>query len=317
MTQAGSIEELIRQAKSLTEVVSYLMKGREWRNTEDAQLFLSQIQDQWNATPRPELLEHTPQEVAYLLYELPKHEHLPLNDADLVPHEKSIRESPLFHNWYGLLDYINSTEVGTTATGNLNRKAITDLKERLKLPPKFTRLELDWIHNEPDWSELWSLRHCAQFAGLLRQHKKTWRLTKKGSCLLSRNQPVEVYITLFDVWFNQLDWRNEGRRMRSVLEPIQPYRYFLLSALARVAVQPMLLSEFAGRFCYDYLRCPKEIDLFTLCLEVYYPLIETLERLGLVTVTRKKEGDNRFESPHTLQCTPLCVALVESIGHSG
>lgn len=312
-TKAQSIEELIRQANSPTEVMSYLMDDREWRNAEEVQRFASQIQDQWNTTPRPELFEHSPKEVAHLLHELPRYEHIPLDAVDLSAHEDTIREAPLFHNWYGLLQYIASTEVGVTATGNINRKALTDLKQSLKLPPQFTKRDLDWIHNELDWPELFTLRHCAQFADLLRCYKKTWRLTKKGNSLLARNNRSEIYVTLFDTWFNQLNWSSEGRQMRSVLEPLQPYRYFILSALARSTVQPLLFSDFVEKLCRDYFRCSEDIDLFTLRLEIHYPLISALERLGLIAVTHRKEKDALFESPHTLQCTPLCTALVKAL----
>ena len=315
LRQATNLEEIIRATDNPSEVMTYMMEGKQLESLDQANEFLGQIQDKWNTTPRPELFEHSPKEAAYLLYELPSEIGKVLFGIDLSEHEGAIMNSKLFRNWKAMLEYFSTHDAGMTASGNLNRKAVEELKTILKMSPALAE-HPEWIRNEHDWEELNTLRMCAQFAGLLRRRKGKWRASRKCTALLAQNSPSAIYLFLFDAWFNQLDWGT--LYFRDILEQIhfQSCRYLVLSGLARVASDWTDYAGFLRKLFLEHLNLrlrrnetaryarseEDELDFL-----FRYPLFVYLEGMGVV------EMNHNSETIRKIRMTELGKGLIRSL----
>lgn len=319
--QARGLEEIIRAADKPAEVMAYMMEGNRFEGLGEANELLGQIQEKWNTTPRPELLEHSPKEAAYLIYELPSKVDKSLFDIDLSGHTDAILGSKLFRNWKSMLEYFSTREVRATAKGNLSMKAVEDLKGILGLPPLLAE-NPEWIRNEGDWEELGILRACAQFAGLLGRRKGKWRASRACAALIAQDSPSAIYLFLFEAYFNRLDWGSIYRR--EILEEIgfQRFRYLALSGLARMAADWTDYTAFLRKLFIDYLRVrfrpdetapyvPREEDELDLFFR--YPLLTFLEGMNIVE-TRREKGTGRYsETIRAMRMTDLGRALVREV----
>lgn len=318
--KAKDLEEIIRSSEKPAEVIAYIMEGNNFSTVDEANIFLNQIQDKWNTTPRIELFEHSPKEVATLLYGIPYNTNNCINQINLSNYVDEIEKSYFYKKWVRLLSYIESNRVGCTKLGNLNRKAVNDLKTILGLP-EIMADHPGWIRNEDDWGELSTLRTCAYFAGLIRKHKDTWKVGRLCKALLKTNNQSSLYIMLFDSWFNRLDWSSTYNR--HILEEIdyQSHRYFILSAILRTVHYDVSLSDFFSNL-RDYLRieAPKsnsdmneELIESDLRFMFYYPLFSYLEKMYMIKLVYKKDSNLRFDVPDKFCITKLGKHVIEAL----
>ncbi|MCK4793557.1 MAG: hypothetical protein KAV87_58045 [Desulfobacteraceae bacterium] len=306
-----NLEEIIRAADKLVEVIAYVIEGRNFKTSAETNAFLDQMQDKWNTTPRCELLEHSPTEVARLAYELPRQSD-GVWKIDLSSFADEIGQSPLFSNWTNLLQYINSNQVGATAQGNLNQKTVNALFNVLDMGD-MDDLHRGWIRNEFDWEELSVLRACAEFAGLIKRRKRIWSVTKRGRDLLAGGDATMQYLQLFDAWFNQLDWSSLYRN--ELLEKVgfQGSRFVVISGLLRRAGEWTGYAAFLRTLCCEFLRLECRDDESSLRYLFHYPLFVYLEKMKLLEICYRRESKRLFDIPDKMRVTPLGKYFISSL----
>lgn len=315
--KAKNLDEIIRMANKSTEVIEYLMEGNNYFTLDEANAFLKQIQDKWNTTPRSELFEHSPNEAAYLLYDLPFKD--VIRNIDLSSNVKEIEEAPLYCNWVKFLSYISSNEVSATAQGNLNRKAVNELKDVLEMEGLLAKHK-DWIHNENEWEELNDLRFYAEIVSMIRRCKKRWLATKKCKNIIQKNDKEELFIMLFDAWFNRLDWGSVARTGFLKEINFQNNRYFLLSALLRTASTWTDYYEFLRVLHDDFLRLKDEerefgndVRNYHFSFIFHYPFFKYLERMNILEILREKKEARSIDSPTKFRVSNFGKNFVQSL----
>jgi hypothetical protein len=119
-------------------------------------------------------------------------------------------------------DFLNNTrmflaalaengDVPATATGNLNRKFVRSMFERLKFPQLFREsiLQFSKALNETDLWQLHIIRLVSECAGLVSRRKKHFQITKLGRTLLPDDQAGKLYQILFITYFQRFDLQYE------------------------------------------------------------------------------------------------------------
>jgi len=158
--------------------------------------------------------------------------------AIYVPDDLSVDEanrSVLFRNARTLVNALNESG-GTRATGagNLNRKFVGEMMEKIELPPKtvLTIRRVNKVINEWDVWPLHITRIIVELAGLIRRHKCMFKAIQKKQHLLADEQAGLLYNLLFLTFFRRfhlayLDNMNEAPLVQDTL----PITLFMVSRL--------------------------------------------------------------------------------------
>jgi hypothetical protein len=100
-----------------------------------------------------------------------------------------------------------------TATGNLSRAVVAEMRELFEWPAydQAIALELNKVVNEPDFAPLYIVRNLAQAAGLVRRQRGKLLTTKLGKSMLDDARQGSLLAILFHIAFWRIDHSYFGR----------------------------------------------------------------------------------------------------------
>ena len=231
------------QAQAWAEELSDL----EFQGPEALNAKLQEITDACNAAPDPEMGGLSPNQVTRLIY-------LPWDDAGFpmklnrhLPYSQ-LQHATFLTNARILLGTLLELEHQTTATatGNLNRKLIKSVFDRLVMDEK-TRdgiLRYNKVLNETDVWPLHITRVVCEAAGLIRRRKNRFHLSKEAKRLLADQNVGQLYYRLFGAHFSEfnLSYLDGLPDLYSVQQTI----VYTLYRFAKMAGTFTPLDEFAG-----------------------------------------------------------------------
>jgi hypothetical protein len=104
--------------------------------------------------------------------------------------------------------------LGLTATGNLSRRVVAEMCERMEWPDfdKAEQFQFHQVVNEPDFLPLYFIRHVAQAAGAVRRHKGNLKSTPAGRALQADPARGGLLAIFFHValWALDLQYLSRG-----------------------------------------------------------------------------------------------------------
>ncbi len=199
---------------------------------------------------------------------------------------------------------------GTPATGkgNLNRKFVALMVERMRWPREFVEAlhRYNKVIDEQDVRPLHLIRVVCYVAGLLRKYKKRWVVTKQGKALLGESEAGTLYARLFNVFFKQFNLSYLDRISETPgLQATVPYslamigrlpgeEYHEIQGLPPLVLLPPVIEEFnddpASYGDVEWLLTSR--------------ILGPLESFGLVEMKRQREGTFGGSETHVKK-TPL------------
>jgi hypothetical protein len=100
-----------------------------------------------------------------------------------------------------------------TATGNLSRAVVAEMRELIDWPAydQAVALQFDKVVNEPDFAPLYIVRNLAQAAGLVRRQRGKLLATRLGKSMLDDTRQGSLLAILFHIAFWRIDHSYFGR----------------------------------------------------------------------------------------------------------
>lgn len=196
-----------RPAEEVFRLLEKELGGRPAASPEELQRAADRVTARYNRTPQRELQGLSPVKVERLLrsdWESP--------DAALHLDEAleldDLAGARILHNARRFLAELREAG-GTRATqaGNLNRKFVGKMVERLAWPPGFRENlhRYNKVVNEGDAFPLHVLRVLLETAGLLARRKGAFRVTRKAEPLLAEERAGALYAHLFRTHFRRFN----------------------------------------------------------------------------------------------------------------
>ncbi|MBZ0274167.1 hypothetical protein K8I61_19160 [bacterium] len=203
-----------------------------------------------------------------------------------------------------------------TATGNLNRKFVRELFERMDLDARYR--EDVYFHNkvinEPDVWPLHIVRVVCDVAGLCRKYKKRFQVTKLARGLLADDAAGRLYWLLFETYFEQFDTgyvaRHEGG---DAVQTYFPYSLFRLRGLAPGAEMDIRAVPYFILPAAVAVRLDAEHPSPYVTAEhyVYSRVLAPLAEFGLLEIMHGKHPEYDWETERAIRKTPLFDRFVK------
>lgn len=188
-------------------IVEQVLADGDFESLDDLQLATDAAVHRYNLSPQAELLDLSPIQVQRLLW-------AEWGEPGSVVRMDSTLELEMLGEARTLVSarrfLRNLQEAGgtrATEAGNLNRKFVAEMVERLAWRPGFREDLHRWnkVINEGDAPPLHILRVLLQEAGLLALRKGIFRVTRKAERLLSDHRTGELFALLFHTHFRVLN----------------------------------------------------------------------------------------------------------------
>ena len=182
--------------------------GYNFESIEDVNEKLQEVTNARNATPYPEMGRLSPNQVTALVYFSWDDSRFPLRfNKELKLSE--LKDSVFFTNAAIFLKTLveQSNENTVTARGNLNRKFVKLIFDKLIIPEDHKKFVLKYnkVINETDVSALHTARVVCQSAGLIHKRKNKFLVPRKYHSLLSDEKAGELYALLFNSYFTKFN----------------------------------------------------------------------------------------------------------------
>ncbi len=185
----------------LAERLRGALQDGHFRSIDELNDQLAQTMDAYNRSPSSELAGLSPRQVSDLLdSSWDGHGVLHLNEA-LEP--RKLDASPYFRSASFLLRMAKAEGgIPTTATGNLNRRVVSQMLEECRLSFPTHRFK---VINEVDVRQIHISRVLCELGGLLRRQRRKFLVTRRGSRMASPERASELFRHLFAVFFRKLN----------------------------------------------------------------------------------------------------------------
>ena len=183
------------------------LESESFANRDELDRRLQELSEAFNRRPMPEFDGLSPHEVSQLIYgnwegqeaTLVLSRELSLDDldeAEILTNARVFLRALLEHD-----------DTKATSAGNLNRKFVREMVERMSWPTGFLEdlksFKKTW--NEEDVFPLHTMRVVLVLAGLVRKIKGSFRITKRGEHLTRESAAGELYATLFQAFFRKFN----------------------------------------------------------------------------------------------------------------
>ena len=182
--------------------------GIDFDNIEDLNAHLKGIMTDRNNTPDPEMGNLSPNQVSKLIRSSWDSDQFPLKFEKELKYP-DVQDSKFFINTTIFLKTLIEMDKEPTATakGNLNRKIVKILFDRLDLEESYKDdiLEYNKVINEEDVFLLHIIRIVCECAGLIHRRKNKFLMFKKHQALLSKERAGELYFLLFNSYFRKFN----------------------------------------------------------------------------------------------------------------
>lgn len=192
----------------IARIFSEELAGQDFESIEDANEKLQEVMSRRNARPDPKMGGLSPDQVARLVHFSWDDDRFPLTfNTELNLSE--LKDSMFFTNARIFLKTLveQSNENTATAAGNLNRKFVKLMFDKLTIPEDHKKgiLKYNKVINEEDVWALHIPRVVCQSAGLIHKRKNKFLVPKKHHALLSNEKAGELYALLFNSYFTKFN----------------------------------------------------------------------------------------------------------------
>ncbi|MCD6393666.1 MAG: hypothetical protein J7M40_09170 [Planctomycetes bacterium] len=191
-----------------TRILAEELGDQSFENIENANEKLQEVMKARNAAPDAELGGLSPDQVSRLIYLSWDDDGFPLKFNKKLELSEP-KNSVLFANAVICLNTLVELKNENTATaaGNLNRKFVKLIFDRLIIPEdeKKSILEYNKVINETDVFPLHIARVVCQSAGLIHKRKNKFLVPKKYHSLLADERAGELYVLLFNSYFTKFN----------------------------------------------------------------------------------------------------------------
>jgi hypothetical protein len=192
----------------ITRSVAEEIEKHDFENIDDLNNHLQGFMQNQNTTPDPEMGGLSPEQVARLIHLQWDNSDFPLKfNSELKLSD--LKQSPFFTNTTVFLKTLleMENEKTATATGNLNRKFVKTVFDKLILEKgyKESTLKYNKVLNEVDVFPLHVIRIVCENAGLIHKRKNRFLFVKKHQDILSEEKAGELYHLLFNAYFRQFN----------------------------------------------------------------------------------------------------------------
>ncbi|MCF7972378.1 MAG: hypothetical protein K9N55_01040 [Phycisphaerae bacterium] len=275
------------------EIEQLLLQHGEFASEEEAFALVERYINQRNAQPDPALGGFSPDQVSSLLnlpWDDPGHP-MQLNEMlspSVLSPVRFLKNARLF-----LTDLMADTRPNATATGNLNRRFVAQMMERLDIEPRILNQirRICKVINEPDVGEVHVLRLVCDVAGLIRLRGKSYQVVKEYETLLHESNAAVLYTILFEAYFTQFNLGySDGFPDCPGIQSCIP---ITLAQLARRADQWQDLSTLSSHLLLP--ACREEIDASRFSIDDYdlffveIRILTHLETFGLIECQRQQK----------------------------
>ena len=190
------------------DVISQLIANSDFSSLEELNDILQSVQKQQNQAPDPEMGDLSPEQVAGLIYSHWRDSACPITFNKTLSLDE-LQAATFFHNARLLLNTLLEFggEESATVRGNLNRKIVKVLFERMSLDDDYRAsiIRYNKVINETDVGPLHVVKTVCEAAHLIHHRQKKILLTKKHRGLLANEKSGELYYLLFEAYFRSFN----------------------------------------------------------------------------------------------------------------
>lgn len=194
-------------APELDAEIKKVLAEREFSSLDELNRVVGSIVERYNRKPQADLGGLSPVQVSRLVH------------SDWVSQDSAIRLNSkltleelegariLVNARLFLAAVLEESGIKATATGNLTRKFVEGMLDRMALPDGYAESvrAVNKVINEEDLFPLHVLRILLVMAGLVRRTKGVFRVTKIGKDLLSDSKAGELFALLFFTKFRKFN----------------------------------------------------------------------------------------------------------------
>lgn len=191
------------------EITDYFLreaKSRSWSSLDELNAWLAEETGRHNSSPQDELGGLSPDQARRLLGgDWETQGPLTLNASLQLDDLRSARFVTSARGFLSAMGEAGS--VKATSAGNLNRKFVAEMLERLELEYEWLEILQNYrrVINEEDVFPLHALRVVLDVAGLIKRRSGKFSLTRKGSSLLKEESAGALYAHLFWTFFQRFN----------------------------------------------------------------------------------------------------------------
>ena len=276
------------------------IEAQNFDNIDDLNDHLQGVMSSRNASPDPEMGGLSPEQVAKLIYSSWDDDKFPLKFNKQLKYS-DVKDSDFFTNTTTFLKTLIEMEKEPTATarGNLNRKIVKILFDKIVLDEDYKRFTLQYnkVINDEDVFPLHIMRIVCEGAGLIHIRKNKFMVVKKYHDLISEERAGELYHMLFNSYFTKFNISYLDRL--SEIESIQETIAYSIFRLGEIADRWIGIEDLAEQILLPSVRDEVRATLsehvfieWIICSRI----IEPLQGLGLLKGKyRGKKGDSEMK----------------------
>ena len=265
------------------EELRQTFSSETFSDLDEANTAIQQITNRHNNTPRREFQGLSPAQVTRLIYTEWNAPDSPIQINQQLKAEQ-LENVAFLTNARTFLNALAQEPAKATEAGNLNRIFIAKLLGEITWPPGY----LEELHrgnkviNEEDAWPIHITRIILTQAGLIRKHKGSFRITKKGNDLRLEDEAGALYFSLFMAYFRKFNLAYLDRCPPCPgVQQTLGYSLYVIRRYAKKWIDP---SKLAGRIYLPTVQdeFPEGTfgDLHRIAMETR--IIEPLEAFGLL-----------------------------------
>jgi hypothetical protein len=187
----------------MSELLRKVLEGRQFNSLEEAQAFVSRHAQEQNRRPRDEFHGLSPEQMHRIL-------NLPFASPGLVHFPEvldTIPTAPILTLFKLLTDAIGEQGLKPTAKGNLPRNFCREAALAYWGEQQYQEnTRYGGINREEDFDDLHVTRLVAELAGLIRNYKGRFILSRDCRRLLAGDGMATIYPKLFRAYVEQFNW---------------------------------------------------------------------------------------------------------------
>ena len=297
-------DERVPQHARIFDDLHDAIGDQSFKTMEEAQAFVDSWMNKQNASPLPQFLGLSPDQMHRLLDK--PFDQIPDIMTFTTAETNELASAPIVKELLYFLRRLREVQpLKATAKGNLPRAFAQEFHAQFSESSGF---EYSIKSEEDDW-KLMALRHILDMSGWIRKRDGKFSLTKKGTKIVEVGFDRDEYHHLLEVYLHRFNWAS--RDLYPSLEIIRHGALFSLYLLHRKAKEYIEAAELSRSFIAAFPAVLMEVkelphqepaDLAGRAFRIRF-LERFCEYFGLVTIQRK--GDYFDDRGWMVKVTPL------------
>ena len=297
-----------KELSGLMHIVEQMTGSGQMDQHESFPSFFQAAIDQYHETPDPELGGLNPRQTFDLIEKGWWEESKPVHLNEDLPLTE-VESGWFFHNTRIFLAALEETSGSpATAKGNLNRRFVAQMLERMNWPEGYLEevRRYNKVINEDDARALHIIRVVCEIGGLARRYKQRWVLTRKAKQYLKDNAAGRLFAHLFDTFFHKFNLSYLDRLPETTgLQATIAYSLYMTGKLFGKEyreIEPLAAKVFLPKVIEEFEHSPTDrhyIEWLWLTR-----ILQPLENFGLIEIRREKDKYSLQHATHARK-TPL------------